>query len=52
MEALFFKFAFICLMGLAMLGLLAMATIVIVVGLKTVWLLLTTHVRTAKTGAR
>ncbi len=51
MEATFFKFAFILLMGLAMLGLLTMATTVIVLGLKVVWLWLTTHGRTAKTGA-
>jgi len=50
MEASFFKFAFIVLMGLAMLGILAMATTVIVIGLKLVWLWLTTHVRTARTG--
>jgi len=52
MEASFFKFAFIILMGLAMLGLLTMATAVIVLGLRVVWLWLTTHLRTAKTGAR
>ncbi|MBZ5570943.1 MAG: hypothetical protein LAO09_03580 [Acidobacteriia bacterium] len=50
MEATFFKFTFIVLMGLAMLGILAMATTVIVLGLKIVWLWLTTYVRTAKTG--
>lgn len=50
MEASFFKFAFVILMGLAMLGILAMATTVIVLGLKVVWLWLLTHVRTAKTG--
>jgi len=52
MEAAFFKFAFIILMGLAMLGLLTMATTVIVLGLKVVWLWLRTRVRTANTGAR
>jgi len=51
MEASFFKFAFIILMGLATLGLLTMATTVIVLGLKVVWLWLTTYVRTANTGA-
>ena len=52
MEASFFKFAFITLMGLAMLGLFALATAVIVVGLKVIWLWLTTHLRTAKTVTR
>jgi hypothetical protein len=51
MEASFFKFTFIVLMGLAMLGTLAMATTVIVVGLKAVWLWLTTRARTVKTSA-
>ena len=51
MEASFFKFAFIVIMGLAMLGLLAMATTVIVIGLKFVCLWLTTRARTAKTDA-
>ena len=50
MEAAFFKFAFIILMGLAMLGLLIMATTVIVLGLKVVWLWLTTHGRTHVAG--
>jgi len=50
MEAAFFKFAFIILMGLAMLGLLTMATTVIVLGLKVVWLWLTTRVRTQVPG--
>jgi len=49
MEATFYKIAFLVLMGLAMLGILAMATTVVVLGLKVVWLWLTTRVRTAKT---
>ena len=52
MEASFFKYAFIILMGLAMLGSLAMAITVVVLGLKTVWLWFTTQRRFAKTGAR
>ena len=51
MEASFFKFAFIVIMGLAMLGLLVMATTVLVVGLKLAWLWLTTRARAAKTVA-
>ena len=50
MEASFFKFAFITLMGLAMLGVLTMATTVTVLGLKVVWLWLTTRVRTQVPG--
>jgi hypothetical protein len=50
MEASIFKFAFFVLMGLAILALLAMATGVIVLGIKVVWLWLKAHVRTAKVG--
>ena len=50
MEASFFKFTLIVLMGIAMLGILAMGTTVFVPGLKVAWLWLTTHVTTAKTG--
>ena len=50
MEATFFKFAFFLLMGLAILGLLTMATVAIVFWLRIAWLWLRTHVRTAEPG--
>jgi hypothetical protein len=48
MEASIFKFAFFLLVGLAIFGLLAMATTAVVLGLKVVWLWLRAHARTAK----
>jgi len=50
MEATFFKFAFFILIGLAVLGLLTMATVALVFWLRVVWLWLRAHVRTAKAG--
>lgn len=48
MEALIFKIAFFILIGLAILGLLIMATVAIVFWLRVVWLWRREHVRTAK----
>jgi hypothetical protein len=48
MQAIFFKFAFFVLIGLAILGLLTMATVAIVFWLRVVWLWLRAHVRTTK----
>ena len=48
MEATIFKFAFFILMGLAILGLLTMATVAIVFWLRVVWLWLKAHARSAK----
>jgi len=50
MEASIYKFAFLVLIGLALLGLLTMATVAIVFWLKVVWLWLRVHLRTAKAG--
>ena len=50
MELAFFKFAFFVLMGLAILGLLAIITMFTVVGLKLLWSWLPIHIRIAKTG--
>lgn len=50
MEAEFFKFAFFVLMGLAILGLLAIITMFTVVGLKLLWSWLPIHPRIAKPG--
>jgi hypothetical protein len=50
MEATIFKYAFFALIGLAILGLLTMATVAIVFWLKVVWLWLRPHVRPAKVG--
>lgn len=50
MEGTFYKFAFFVLIGLAMLGLLTMATVAIVFWLRILWLWLAAHVRTAKPG--
>jgi len=50
MEVTLFKYAFIILMAIAMLGVTAMATAMIVLGLRIVWLWFRVHVRTAKTG--
>jgi len=48
MEATFFKFAFFILIGLALLGLLTMATVAIVFWLTVVRSWLRTRLRTAK----
>jgi len=48
MEATFFKFAFFILIGLALLGLLTMATIAIGFWLTVVWSWLRKRLRTAK----
>jgi len=48
MEAIFFKFAFFILIGLALLGLLTMATVAIVFWLSVVWSWLSTRLRSAK----
>jgi len=48
MEATFFKFAFFILIGLALLGLLTMATVAIGFWLTVVWSWLRTRLRTAK----
>ncbi len=50
MEATFFKFAFFVLIGLAMLGLLTMATVAIVFWLRILWIWLRAYGRTAKPG--
>jgi len=50
MELTFFKYAFIVLMVIAMLGVTAMASTVIVLGLKIAWFWLRRHARTARTG--
>jgi hypothetical protein len=50
MELAFFKFAFFVLMGLAILGLLAIITMFTVLGLKVLWSSLPIHTRIAKTG--
>ena len=49
MEATFFKYAFLVLMGLAMLGLLTMATVAIVFWLRIAWVWVT-HMRSARPG--
>jgi len=49
MEATFFKYAFILLIGLAVLGITAMGITVIVLGLKTAWVWLRPHGKTANT---
>jgi hypothetical protein len=48
MEATFFRFAFLILIGLAILGLLTMATVAIVYWVGVICLWFRTHVRTAK----
>jgi hypothetical protein len=50
MEPVLFKVAFFVLMGLATLGLLAIATMVVMVVLKALWFWLRAHARIAKTG--
>jgi len=50
MEATIFRFAFFIVTGLALLGLLTMATVAIVFWLRVLWLWLRAHVRTAKVG--
>jgi hypothetical protein len=50
MKATIFEIAFFVLIGLALLGLLTMATVAVVFWLRVVWLWLRAHVRTAKTG--
>jgi len=45
MEASFFKYAFLILVGLAMLGLLAMGTTVVVIGVKVGWMWLTNRLK-------
>ena len=52
MEVTIFKFAFFVLIGLALLGLLTMATVAIVFWLRVMWLWFRTHVRPAKAGTR
>lgn len=52
MEATIFKFAFFVLIGLAILGLLTMATVAIVFWLRVAWLWFRTRVRPAKSGTR
>jgi hypothetical protein len=47
MEVTLFKFAFFALMGLAIFGLLIMATVAIVFWLKVIWLWLKPHVKAA-----
>jgi len=47
MEATVFKFAFFALIGLAILGLLIMATVAVVFWLRVIWLWLKPHLRTA-----
>lgn len=49
MEATIFKFAFFVLIGLAILGLLTMATVAIVFWLRVACLWVKTHARSAKT---
>jgi hypothetical protein len=48
MEAAIFKFAFFVLIGLAILGLLIMATVAVVFWLRVTWLWLRQRVRTGK----
>ncbi len=50
MEAAFFKVAFLVLMGLSMLSLLAIVIMFTVVGFKVLWSWLQVHRRIAKTG--
>ena len=50
METTFFKNAFLALMGIAILGLLALATAAAVFWVKVVWLWLRPHLRTTKAG--
>jgi len=50
MEATIFKFAFLILIGLAILGLSIMATVAVVFWLRVTWVWLRAHVRTAKHG--
>jgi hypothetical protein len=50
METALWKLAFFVLMGLAILGLLAIVTMFTVVGLKVLWSWLRMHTRIAKRG--
>ena len=50
MEVTFFKFAFFVFVGLAILGLLTMATVAAVFWLRIAWLWLRANLRTAKSG--
>ena len=50
MQTTFFKYAFIALMGIAMLGVTATATTVMVLGLKIIWSWLRANGKTAKIG--